>query len=169
MEPIERLAHEFHDGPMQLFTSFQMRLEVLHRLLERDPNPSIEAARRIIDSVLGIMAGGTLEYFALLYGYRALLLIALGLGIAAAGTMSFCVAALVNYLLSSRFVFASGRSAQGFALFFVIALLGLTINLGVTLAGVYLAGLPPVLAKIGGIGTAFLINFALNLRFVFRA
>lgn len=33
----ERLAHEFHDGPMQLFTSFQMRLEVLHRLLERDP------------------------------------------------------------------------------------------------------------------------------------
>ena len=97
------------------------------------------------------------------------LLIALGLGIAAAGTMSFCVAALVNYLLSSRFVFASGRSAQGFALFFVIALLGLTINLGVTLAGVYLAGLPPVLAKIGGIGTAFLIDFALNLRFVFRA
>ena len=97
------------------------------------------------------------------------LLIAPGLGIAAAGTMSFCVAALVNYLLSSRFVFASGRSAQGFALFFVIALLGLTINLGVTLAGVYLVGLPPVLAKIGGIGTAFLINFALNLRFVFRA
>jgi putative flippase GtrA len=97
------------------------------------------------------------------------LLIALGLGIAAAGTVSFCVAALVNYLLSSRFVFASGRSAQGFALFFVTALIGLAINLGVTLAGAYLAGLPPVLAKIAGIGTAFLINFALNLRFVFRA
>ncbi len=93
----------------------------------------------------------------------------IGLGIAAAGTASFCVAALVNYLLSSRFVFASGRSAQGFALFFVTALLGLAVNLGVTLAGVYLAGLPPLLAKIAGIGTAFLVNFALNLRFVFRS
>jgi len=29
----------------------------MNRLLERDPNPSIEATRRIIDSVLGIMAG----------------------------------------------------------------------------------------------------------------
>jgi len=96
------------------------------------------------------------------------LLIVLGLGIAMAGTASFCVAALVNYLLSSRFVFASGRSAQGFALFFVMALIGLAINLGVTLAGVYLVGLPPILAKIAGIGTAFLVNFALNLRFVFR-
>ena len=96
-------------------------------------------------------------------------LMAMGLGVATAGTASFCVAALVNYLLSSRFVFASGRSAQGFALFFVTALFGLAVNLGVTLAGVYLVGLPPILAKIAGIGTAFLINFALNLRFVFRA
>lgn len=97
------------------------------------------------------------------------LLMALGLRVAAAATVSFCVAALVNYLLSSRFVFASGRSAQGFALFFVMALIGLAINLGITLAGVYLVSLPPILAKIAGIGTAFLVNFALNLRFVFRA
>ena len=38
----ERIAADFHDGPQQSFISFQMRLEVLRRLLERDP----EAARR---------------------------------------------------------------------------------------------------------------------------
>jgi putative flippase GtrA len=61
-------------------------------------------------------------------------------------------------------VFARSASAPGFALFFVAALIGLSVNLGVTLAGVYLAGLPPIV----GIGTAFLVNFALNLLVVFR-
>jgi putative flippase GtrA len=96
------------------------------------------------------------------------LLLKMGLAVAAAGTLSFCVAALVNYGLSSRFVFARNASAQGFALFFAAALLGLSVNLGVTLVGVYLVGLPPVVAKIAGIGVAFLVNFALNLLVVFR-
>lgn len=96
------------------------------------------------------------------------LLLRAGLGIAAAGTASFCAAAVVNYVLSSRFVFAGRTSAQGFVLFFVVALIGLAVNLGVTLAGVYWVGLPPLLAKIAGIGIAFLVNFALNLRIVFR-
>ncbi len=96
------------------------------------------------------------------------LLLEIGLAVWIAGTVSFCLAALVNYGLSSRFVFARGATAQGFALFFVAALIGLSVNLGVTLAGVYLAGLAPVLAKIVGIGTAFLVNFALNLLVVFR-
>lgn len=96
------------------------------------------------------------------------LLLRAGLSVAAAGTLSFCIAALVNYGLSSRFVFDRGASAQGFAKFFVVALLGLAVNLGVTLAGVYWVGLPPVVAKIVGIGTAFLVNFALNLLIVFR-
>jgi putative flippase GtrA len=96
------------------------------------------------------------------------LLLRAGLGVAAAATASFCTAAVVNYVLSSRFVFAGRTSAQGFALFFVVALIGLTVNLGVTLAGVYWVGLPPLMAKIAGIGVAFLVNFALNLRIVFR-
>jgi len=96
------------------------------------------------------------------------LLLAAGLAVAIAGTLSFCIAALVNYGLSSRFVFARSASAPGFALFFVAALIGLSVNLGVTLADVYLAGLPPIVAKIAGIGTAFLVNFALNLLVVFR-
>ena len=96
------------------------------------------------------------------------LLLGAGLAVWVAGTLSFCIAALVNYGLSSRFVFARNATAQGFALFFVAALIGLSVNLGVTLAGVYLAGLAPIVAKIVGIGTAFLVNFALNLLVVFR-
>jgi putative flippase GtrA len=96
------------------------------------------------------------------------LLLGTGLALWLAGTLSFCIAALVNYGLSSRFVFARGATAQGFALFFVAALIGLSVNLGVTLLGVYLAGLVPIAAKIVGIGVAFLVNFALNLLVVFR-
>jgi putative flippase GtrA len=96
------------------------------------------------------------------------LLLEVGLAVAIAGTLSFCIAALVNYGLSSRFVFARSATTRGFALFFTAALIGLSVNLGVTLLGVYWVGLPPIVAKIIGIGTAFLVNFALNLLVVFR-
>jgi putative flippase GtrA len=96
------------------------------------------------------------------------LLLKAGLIVAVAGTLSFCISALGNYWMTSRFVFARRRTAQGFAMFFTAALIGLSVNLGVTLSGVYLAGLPPVVAKIVGIGIAFLVNFALNLLVVFR-
>ena len=33
----ERIAGDFHDGPLQVFVGMQMRLEVLRRLLEREP------------------------------------------------------------------------------------------------------------------------------------
>jgi len=33
----ERLAADFHDGPMQLFMGFQVRMEVIRQLLDRDP------------------------------------------------------------------------------------------------------------------------------------
>ncbi len=96
------------------------------------------------------------------------LLIRLGLAIVASAAASFCVAALVNYWLTSRFVFGQGKSARGFVFFFAVALIGLAVNVGVTSAGAYWIGLPPLVAKIAGIGTAFLVNFALNLGIVFR-
>ena len=34
----ERIAADFHDGPMQSFISLQIRLEILRKLLERDPD-----------------------------------------------------------------------------------------------------------------------------------
>jgi len=33
----QRIAHDFHDGPLQCFVGFQMRLEVLRKMMERDP------------------------------------------------------------------------------------------------------------------------------------
>ncbi len=33
----QRIAADFHDGPLQSFISFQMRLEILRKLIERDP------------------------------------------------------------------------------------------------------------------------------------
>lgn len=96
------------------------------------------------------------------------LLVGEGLGVAVAGVLSFCTAAVVNYLLTSRFVFGREASARGFALFLSAALIGLSVNVGLTLLGFYMLGLQPVVAKLIGIGTAFFVNFLINLCFVFR-
>jgi putative flippase GtrA len=95
------------------------------------------------------------------------LLCAIPLPIWFSAVASFCTAAVANYLLSSRFVFHRRPTPRGLGVFMVGASGGLAINVAVTLAcGVYL-GIPVVLAKIAGIGIAFLFNFWLNLRFVF--
>lgn len=96
------------------------------------------------------------------------LLVQAGMVIPAAGLLSFAIAAIVNYLLTSRFVFAQSASLRGFALFFSAALVGLSVNVGLTVLGVYALGLQPVVAKLFGIGTAFFVNFLINLRVVFR-
>ena len=89
--------------------------------------------------------------------------------IGAAAAISFCLAAVVNYLLSSRYVFLRVASLRGFGLFFVAALGGLVVNVSVTLICNAQYAISPVPAKIVGIGTAFLFNFWLNQRIVFRA
>ena len=38
----QRIASDFHDGPLQSFISMQMRLEILRKLLERDFNGGME-------------------------------------------------------------------------------------------------------------------------------
>jgi len=38
----ERIASDFHDGPLQSFISLQMRLEILRRLLERDARAGMD-------------------------------------------------------------------------------------------------------------------------------
>jgi putative flippase GtrA len=97
------------------------------------------------------------------------LLCSAGIPIAAAAVTSFCAAAVVNFLLSSRYVFARPPTLRGFGLFFVAAVGGLLVNVAVTLIGSLYLGVAPVLAKILGVGTAFLLNFWLNLKVVFRA
>jgi putative flippase GtrA len=96
------------------------------------------------------------------------LLVSAKLSIVVAGCLSFCIAALVNYSLSSRFVFDREATLRGLAAFTAAALIGLMVNVGVTLLGVFTMGLPPLAAKLMGIGTAFIVNFLINLRFVFH-
>ena len=42
-----KLAEDFHDGPLQSFISMQMRLEILRKLLERDPRTAAEELREL--------------------------------------------------------------------------------------------------------------------------
>jgi putative flippase GtrA len=90
------------------------------------------------------------------------------LPIAASAVASFCAATVVNYLLTSRYVFNRASTLRGFGLFFVAAVGGLIVNVSMTLVGSLYFGIAPVLAKLVGVGTAFLVNFWLNLRIVFR-
>jgi putative flippase GtrA len=64
-------------------------------------------------------------------------------------------------------VFGTRPSPRGFAPFLAGALVGLVVNVAITLAGVAFFGTPPVVAKMVGIGVAFLVNFAINAVFVF--
>lgn len=93
----------------------------------------------------------------------------LGVATPPAAIASFTLAAVVNFFLTARFVFGQRPTGRGFTLFLLAALIGLTVNVGVTVAAVELLGLLPVVAKIVGIGTAFSLNFLLNLLVVFRA
>jgi len=96
------------------------------------------------------------------------LLCSIQIPITASAVTSFCVATVVNYLLSSRYAFNRESTMRGFGLFFIAASGGLLVNVSVTLIGSLYVGLAPVLAKLLGVGTAFLLNFWLNLRIVFR-
>jgi putative flippase GtrA len=100
-------------------------------------------------------------------GFALLCLIPLPIAVAA--TASFMVAAVVNYMLSSRLAFDAVPSLKGFSLFLLAAMGGLLVNVSVTLIGTTYLSLMPVIAKIIGVGTAFLVNFWVNLRVVFRA
>lgn len=91
-----------------------------------------------------------------------------GLPILPAGVLSFCAAAVVNYALTARFVFHQETSLRGFARFFLGAFSGLAINLGTTLMAATALGGHAVVAKIIGIGVAFLFNFTVNLCLIFR-
>ena len=43
----QRIASDFHDGPLQSFISLQMRLEILRKLLERDYASGLEDLRQL--------------------------------------------------------------------------------------------------------------------------
>jgi len=43
----QRIAADFHDGPLQSFISLQMRLEILRKLLERDFNAGVDDLKQL--------------------------------------------------------------------------------------------------------------------------
>ncbi len=45
----QRIAHDFHDGPLQSFISFQMRLEIIKKLLTRDVQAAADELRQLQD------------------------------------------------------------------------------------------------------------------------
>ncbi len=45
----QRIAHDFHDGPLQSFISFQMRLEIIKKLLSRDVHAATEELLQLQD------------------------------------------------------------------------------------------------------------------------
>ena len=45
----QRIAHDFHDGPLQSFISFQMRLEIIKKLLARDVDAASGELRQLQD------------------------------------------------------------------------------------------------------------------------
>ncbi|MFP4273497.1 MAG: GtrA family protein [Paracoccaceae bacterium] len=95
------------------------------------------------------------------------LLLAAGLPLAGAGLLSFLLALLVNFGLSSRFVFGVPISLHRLPAFALGAAIGLSVNMGVTL---FIAGLgvAPLLAKTVGIAVAFAVNYGVNARFVYQ-
>ncbi len=95
------------------------------------------------------------------------LLMRTGLPIPVAGTTSFCAAAIVNYLLTSRFVFRRASHSRGFAVFIGMAAIGLLVNVGVTWGAATRLPIEPLIAKIMGVGVAFLLNFLMNTFVVF--
>jgi putative flippase GtrA len=88
--------------------------------------------------------------------------------IAVSATTSFCISTVVNFFLTSRCVFNQRPTIRGYGVFFLAAVVGMMVNVSVTLVGSLCLGIAPLIAKILGVGTAFLINFWLNLRIVFR-
>lgn len=122
-------------------------------------------SRTAIQFARYLLTGGSaaivdLSIFALLTAYK--------IPVLEAAVCSFLVAMVENYVITSIFVYKAPLRASLLAKFAAFAVVGLLINAGVTVVLSSRLGLPPVLAKVGGIGTAFVFNFMVNTLIVFR-
>jgi putative flippase GtrA len=64
-------------------------------------------------------------------------------------------AAVMNYMLTARFVFGQQATVQVFWRYFAASFIGLVINVGVTVGLIAVVSLTPILAKLTGTGVAF--------------
>lgn len=112
-----------------------------------------------------LITGGTaavvdIEGFTLLLSARVPLVLA--------ATCSFVAATVINFLLSSRWVFRSTPTRRRYLSFLIGAVVGLLVNVAATYIGIEHLGLLPTPAKVLAIAMTFLMNFWINARFVFR-
>ncbi|MBB6226277.1 putative flippase GtrA [Polymorphobacter multimanifer] len=91
-----------------------------------------------------------------------------GMAIVTAALLSFLIATVVNYRLTSRHVFATPASLRGYAKFLAAAGLGLVLNVALTGLLAANTAMPPLLAKIIAVGIAFVANFLMNALVVFH-
>ncbi|WP_075217554.1 GtrA family protein [Mongoliimonas terrestris] len=122
--------------------------------------------RDLLARLVGYVATGGLAAIVDVGGFA--LLVRAGMAVTPAAVLSFAVAMGVNYVLTSRLVFSHRLSTRRLLLFVLVALVGLTVNVSVTTVAATAMALPPVLAKIAGVGVAFLLNFFMNALIVFR-
>ena len=96
------------------------------------------------------------------------LLLAFSVSIELAAVLSFFVALIVNYTLSSLIVFKRTIDLVRFAKFAAGALVGMAINISIT---IWIGQMFPdfaIAAKLCGITTAFFYNFMINKYVIFR-
>ena len=86
-----------------------------------------------------------------------------------AAACSFLTATVVNFLLSSRWVFQQQASLRGYALFLSGSLFSLLVNVSVTSILVIHFVLPRGLSKLLAVAATFLLSYSINARLVFRS
>lgn len=87
------------------------------------------------------------------------------------GALGFIIATLVNYVLSTRFVFKSGARfsiKQEVILIYSVSMVGLILNQLVLYACVDGVGLELMLSKLIATGSVFLWNFFARNYFIFK-
>ncbi len=96
------------------------------------------------------------------------LLCSAGVPVPAAAACSFAVATIVNFVLTSRWIFHATPTRRRYLAFLAGACIALILNVALTTVGAIYLGLPSVIAKAAAIAATFLLNFWINLRVVFR-
>lgn len=92
-----------------------------------------------------------------------------GVHYVAAAAMSLVAATLLNYVLSVRYVFMSGRFRRSLEIFLVysVSTVGMGLNIGLMVLFVELSGLAPLAAKMAATCLVFSWNFLARRYLVF--
>jgi putative flippase GtrA len=95
------------------------------------------------------------------------LLASSGVQIVPAATCSFLAATVVNFLLTSRWVFGQQATVKRYALFLPGTLFSLLVNVAITSVCAIELGFPRGISKVVAVGLTFLLSHWINARFVF--